>query len=156
MVQRMMDNCLYEGGSPFFESGDSIPAAITLYSMKTEKRIQEPALVAAQVQVEMGRQMIVKCLAAGAEAQAYEDTAGAVVFSPFQEGRPTCYTKPVVCVRAQEHTTQIEEVALKDALLQAGAREVRLYHGSLAWAIAQAAEQGRLRRAVLVHIEPPV
>lgn len=113
-------------------------------------------------------------LAAGEAARAYEGVPDTVVFSPLREGQVACYDgarflfkallrqmgpalpKPLVCARAQDRTTQVEEIALTDALLQAGARKVLLYRGSLSGALDRAAERRELRRAVVVHIEPVI
>ena len=73
-------------------------------------------------------------LAAGREALRYEDTPNVLVFSPFRDGQVAQYdgaeflvrdflkrirpgfhlTKPVLCLKTQERTTQVEERALID------------------------------------------
>lgn len=127
--------------------------------------------MAAQIRQERSRRVIEKCLAAGEAARAYENIPGMAVFSPLREGQVACYDgtlflfrtllrrmgpllpKPVVCVRVQEQTTQVGEIAFTDALIQAGARKVLLYRGFLFGALEGAAEQKELRHAVVVHIE---
>lgn len=165
----------------FFESGWPVledwcrtftPAEITVCRVKTGKQAREPSLVAARVRPEDGAAE--QYLAAGEAARAYESVPGAAVFSPLREGQVACYDgarflfkallrqmspplpKPLVCVRAQDRTTQVEEIALADALMQAGARRVLLYRGSLSEALDRAAERKELRHAVVVHIEPGI
>ncbi len=175
MVQRVrpgMRDAFYEGGRPLLEewSRTFAPAEITVRCLKTGKQVREKSLVAAQIRAEDG--MMERCLAAGEAARAYEDVSGAVVFSPLREGQVACYggarflfkallrqmgpllPKPLVCVRVQDRTTQVEEIAMTDALIQAGARKVLLYRGSLSGALDRAAERKELRNAVVVHIEP--
>lgn len=165
----------------FFESGRPVledwcrtfaPAEITVHCLRTGRKVREPSLVAIRVRPEDG--MAEQYLAAGEAARAYEGVPDTVVFSPLREGQVACYDgarflfkallrqmgpalpKPLVCARAQDRTTQVEEIALTDALLQAGARKVLLYRGSLSGALDRAAERRELRRAVVVHIEPVI
>ncbi len=163
----------FEGGKGTLEMWtlDLAPALITVHSLRTGERFQEPSLVAAQVERAASRLAVGKYLAAGEAARADENTPGAAVFSPLREGQVACYDgavflfktllrrvgpflpKPVICARVQERTTQVEETALTDALIQAGARKVLLYRGSLSGALEAAAGQKELRYAVVVHIE---
>lgn len=118
--------------------------------------------------------VIVGYYAAGKAARAYENTPDAVVFSPFRDGQIANYDaaeflfkdflkrmcgklrllKPVLCVRVQERTTQVEERAVIDAGVQAGARKVLLYQESLAALLRAAPESRELRNACVIHIEP--
>lgn len=167
-----MTDGFYEGRWPLIEGGDAVPAMVVLHSLKTGAQIREPALVTARVREEWGRQVLEKCLAAGDAACGYEHTAGIAVFSPLRQGQIACYDgaqfllktllrklgpllpKPVVCVRVGESPTQVEAIAVTDALIQAGARKVLLYRGALSGALERAAEQKELRHAVVVSIEP--
>lgn len=173
MVQRVgpeMGNGLFEGGCPVLEDWyrEFAPAEITVRCPKTGREAREPSLVAARVRVEDGT--MERCLAAGEAARAYESAPDTVVFSPLREGQTACYDgarflfrsllrqmgpplpKPLVLARVQDRTTQVEEIALTDALLQAGARQVLLYWESLAEAMNWAAEQRG--RVLVFHIEP--
>ncbi|EOS66725.1 hypothetical protein C816_00871 [Oscillibacter sp. 1-3] len=166
-----MRDAFYEGGRPVLEDWRRTfaPAEIMVRCFKTGKQVREPSLVAAQVRAEDG--VMERCLAAGEAARTYADVPGAVVFSPLREGQVACYDgarflfkallrqmgpplpKPLVCVRVQDRTTQVEEIALTDALIQAGARKVLLYRGPLSEALDRAAERKELRHALVMHIE---
>ena len=175
MVQRVrpgMRDAFYEGGRPLLEewSRTFAPAEITVRCLKTGKQVREKSLVAAQIRAEDG--MMERCLAAGEAARAYEDVSGAVVFSPLREGQVACYggarflfkallrqmgpllPKPLVCVRVQDRTTQVEEQALAEAAIQCGARKVFFYSDSLASMLDLARNRGDLQNAILIHIEP--
>lgn len=170
----MLTEGFFEGGKGTLETWtlDLAPALIAVHSLRTGEQFQEPSLAAAQVERAASRLVIGKYLAAGEAARGYENTLDAAVFSPLREGQVACYDgavflfrtllrrvgpflpKPVVCARVQEHTTQVEEIALTDAFVQAGARKVLLYRGPLSGALEAAAGQKELRHAVVVHIEP--
>lgn len=162
----------YEGGKPVLRSWSEEPAVITMHSLRTGVRLREPSLVAAGVREGPGWRMLEKCLAAGETAGAYQNVPGTAVFSPLRRGQVACYDgarflfqvllrqtgpmlpKPVVCVRMAERATQVEEIAMQDALMQAGARRVLLYQGSFSEALERAAERRELRHAVVISIEP--
>lgn len=113
-------------------------------------------------------------LAAGNAARAYENTPDAVVFSPLRYGQiANCdaaeymfrdfmkrispgirFFKPVLCVRVQDRTTQVEERAIIDAGIQAGARKVFLYQEPLSVLLDAAPSWQELRRGLVIHIEP--
>ncbi len=165
-----MGDGLYQAGRPVLEDWyrSYAPAEITVCCPRSGEQAREPSLVAVQVRPEDGT--IARFLAAGEAARAYEDAPGAAVFSPLREGQVASYDgarflfktllrqmgpplpKPVVLVRAQDCATQVEEIALADALLQAGARRVLLYRGTLSQGLDRAAEQKG--RALVFHIEP--
>ena len=113
-------------------------------------------------------------LAAGREALRYEDTPNVLVFSPFRDGQVAQYdgaeflvrdflqrirpgfhlTKPVLCLKTRERTTQVEERALVDLGIQSGGRKVFLFQEPLS-----ALEDGNgsfpgLSRAVVFDILP--
>jgi len=143
------------------------PAGITVHNLKTGARIQEPSLVA------VTRAAPEKPAAAGRAALAYENAPDTVVFSPFRRGQIAHYStavfllrslleraglgglaKPVMCVHIQERTTQVEEQALAEAVLQAGARKVFLYTDPLSVMLDSAQKRKELRHAIIIHIEP--
>ena len=113
-------------------------------------------------------------LAAGRAALEYRNAPGTAVFSPFRRGQIVQFPaaalliksllgrigpkllipKPVICVRIQEHTTQVEEQALAEAAIQCGARKVFLYTDSLPATLECARGRRDLQNAVLIHIEP--
>ena len=90
-------------------------------------------------------------LAAGRESLRYEGSPNVLVFSPFRDGQVAQYdgaeflvrdflkrirpgfhlTKPVLCLKTQERTTQVEERALIDLGLQSGGRKVFLFQEPL-------------------------
>ena len=113
-------------------------------------------------------------LAAGRESLRYEGSPNVLVFSPFRDGQVAQYdgaeflvrdflqrirpgfhlTKPVLCLKTQERTTQVEERALIDLGLQSGGRKVFLFQEPLT-----AIEDGKrnfpgLSRAVVFDILP--
>lgn len=115
-----------------------------------------------------------KCLAVGRAARGYESDRDAMVFSPLRNGQIAHFGaacclfsvllrragagglpfRPVVCVRMQERTTQVEERAMTESVLQAGARRVLVYRGSLDSVLREARERRELRHAIVLHIEP--
>ena len=138
---------------------DFKPAAITVFHLKTERQIQDLTLVA--VRASQPNQL----LAVGKDALQYQNSPEAVVFSPFRLGQVAHYSaaqqllkallrragcgavlipKPVMCIHTQEHTSQVEEVALAEAAIQCGARKVFL---------DLARSRSDLQSAVLIHIE---
>ena len=113
-------------------------------------------------------------LAAGREALRYEGSPDVLVFSPFRDGQVAQYDgaeflvrdflkrirpgfqlmKPVLCLKVQERTTQVEEKALIDLGLQSGGGKVFLFQEPLS-----ALEEGNgsfpgLSRAVVFDILP--
>jgi len=144
------------------------PAEITVHNLKTGTRIREPSLVA------VTRAAPEKPAAVGGAALAYENDPDTVVFSPFRRGQIAHYRtalfllrsllvqaglrvpvpKPIMCVHIQERTTQVEEQALAEAALQAGARKVFLYTDPLSVMLDSAQKRKELRHAVIIHIEP--
>ena len=136
---------------------DFKPAAITVFHLKTERQIQDLTLVA--VRASQPNQL----LAVGKDALQYQNSPEAVVFSPFRLGqvallrRAGCgavlIPKPVMCIHTQEHTSQVEEVALAEAAIQCGARKVFLYTESLPAMLDLARSRSDLQSAVLIHIE---
>lgn len=110
----------------------------------------------------------------GSAALAYQDDPDAIVYSPLRHGQIADYTaavcmfrllyrrlrpglklwKPIMCVHAQEYTTEIEERALVDAMLQVGAHRVYLYQGPLSELLTRARNKRALKNACVLHIEP--
>lgn len=113
-------------------------------------------------------------LAAGREALRYEGSPDVLVFSPFRDGqvaqfdgaellvrdflkciRPGFHlAKPILCLKVQARTTQVEERALIDLGIQSGGRKVFLFQEPLS-----AIEDGKrnfpgLSRAVVFDILP--
>ena len=113
-------------------------------------------------------------LAAGRESLRYEGSPNVLVFSPFRDGqvaqfdgaeflvrdflkrvRPGFHlAKPVLCLKVQERTTQVEERALIDLGTLSGGRKVLLFQEPLS-----ALEDGNgsfpgLSRAVVFDILP--
>ena len=143
------------------------PAQITIHSLKTGRQAQDLSLIA------VARSQTDKLAAMGREALQYQDNPDFVVFSPFRRGQIVQFPaaalliksllgrigpkllipKPVMCVRIQEHTTQVEEQALAEAAIQCGARKVFLYTDSLPAMLDLARSRSDLQSAVLIHIE---
>ncbi len=144
------------------------PAQITIHSLKTGRQVREPSLVA--VRASQPNQLF----AVGKDALQYQNNPEAVVFSPFRQGKIAHYPaaqallkallkqagcgavlipKPVMCIHTQEHTSQVEEVALAEAAIQCGARKVFLYTESLPAMLDLARSRRDLQSAVLIHIE---
>ena len=118
--------------------------------------------------------VIHRYLAAGKAARAYENTPDAVVFSPLRYGQIAHYGaaeymfkefvkqltpgirlfKPVLCIRVQEQTTEVEERAIIDAGVQSGAQKVFLYQEPLSALLDAAPTWKELRNALVIHIEP--
>ena len=144
------------------------PAQITIHSLKSGRQVREPSLVA------VGASQPNQLLAVGKDALQYQNNPEAVVFSPFRQGKIAQYPaaqallkallkqagcgtvlipKPVMCIHTQEHTSQVEEVALAEAAIQCGARKVFLYTESLPAMLDLARSRRDLQSAVLIHIE---
>ena len=144
------------------------PAQITIHSLKTGRQVREPSLMA------VVRSQPDKLAAVGKDALQYQNNPEAVVFSPFRLGQVAHYSaaqqllkallrragcgavlipKPVMCIHTQEHTSQVEEVALAEAAIQCGARKVFLYTESLPAMLDLARSRSDLQSAVLIHIE---
>ena len=145
------------------------PAQITIHSLKTGRQVREPSLTA------VVRSQPDKLAAVGKDALQYQNNPEAVVFSPFRLGQAVHYPaaqqllkallkqagcgavlipKPVMCIHIQEHTSQVEEVALAEAAIQCGARKVFFYSDSLAAMLDLARSRRDLQNAILIHIEP--
>ena len=148
---------------------DLKPAEITVFHLKTERQIQDLTLVA--VRASQPNQL----LAVGKDALQYQNNPEAVVFSPFRLGKIAQYPaaqallkallkragcgavlipKPVMCIHTQEHTSQVEEVALAEAAIQCGARKVFLYTESLPAMLDLTRSRRELQSAIVIHIEP--
>lgn len=116
---------------------------------------------------------IERCLAVGREALDYRDAPDAAVYSPLRCGqvadyeaarlmlkalwkrlRPNPLAKPVLCIHVQEYTTEVEEIALIDAAIQAGARRVLLYQQPFSVMLEKAQADPKLRSGYILHIEP--
>ena len=147
---------------------DFKPAAITVFHLKTERQIQDLTLVAVRASQPN------RLFAVGKDALQYQNNPETVVFSPFRLGQVAHYSaaqqllkallrqagcgavlipKPVMCIHTQEHTSQVEEVALAEAAIQCGARKVFLYTESLPAMLDLARSRSDLQSAVLIHIE---
>ena len=145
------------------------PAQITIHSLKTGRQVREPSLVA------VGASQPNQLLAVGKDALQYQNNPEAVVFSPFRLGQVAHYSaaqqllkallkragcgavlipKPVMCIHTQEHTSQVEEVALAEAAIQCGARKVFLYTESLPAMLDLTRSRRELQSAIVIHIEP--
>ena len=144
------------------------PAQITIYSLKTGRQAQDLSLIA------VARSQTDKLAAMGREALQYQDNPDFVVFSPFRRGQIVQFPaaalliksllgrigpkllipKPVMCVRIQKHTTQVEEQALAEAAIQCGAGKVFFYSGTLSQMVQAAESRRELRHAILLHIDP--
>lgn len=145
------------------------PAQITIHSLKTGRQVQEPSLIA------VARSQPDKLAAVGKDALPYRDNPEYVVFSPFRQGQIAQYPaaqallkallkqaghgtvaipKPVMCVRVQERTTQVEEQALGEAVIQCGARKVFFYTDFLPVMLNRAQENRELQNAIIIHIDP--
>lgn len=116
--------------------------------------------------------MLERYLAAGSAALKYQNTPDVVVFSPLRQGQIAFYDaaefmlksfmervspgyhlwKFRVCIYVQPQTTQVEERAIVDAALQAGAGRVFLYKHSLSKMLGDIPKY--LRKAIFIHIEP--
>ena len=144
------------------------PAQITIHSLKTGRQAQDLSLIA------VARSQTDKLAAMGREALQYQDNPDFAVFSPFRRGQIVQFPaavlliksllgrigpkllipKPVMCVRIQEHTTQVEEQALAEAAIQCGAGKVFFYSGTLSQMVQAAESRRELRHAILLHIDP--
>ena len=166
---------------------DFKPSTITFYNMKTGARIVEPSYVAVKIQRKLSPPSdrsnpasavpLGQPFAVGKEALSYQNTQDVMVFSPFRQGQLANYgmsihffktflkqiapnvawLKPVVCLRAQEYTTDVEERALVDAGLQAGAGRVFLYTGPLSALLTQIPKLPKnsvFKNAIIIDIEP--
>ena len=120
------------------------------------------------------RTLAQRYLAAGTAALAYEDAPDAAVFSPFRRGQIANYgaaeylfkeflkrlspglhlLKPILCIHEQERTTEVEERALTEAGMQAGARKVFLYQEPLSIFLESAPLYKELRGGLVIHLDP--
>lgn len=113
-------------------------------------------------------------LAAGSAALEYQNAPDTVVFSPLRHGQVASYDaarylfqsllrrmlpkarffKPVVCIHVQEQTTQVEERAITDTVMMAGAKRVLMYTEPLSDVLRAAHTFRETRHAIYLHIEP--
>lgn len=148
------------------------PSDLTFLDLKTGKQLQEPSLAA--IKRSSGSGAAGSFHAVGSAALACQNDPDAIVFSPLRHGQIADYTvaqymfrllyrqlrpapsllKPVMFVHEQPHTTEVEERAIVDALIQTGARKVVLYLESLPDFLRRAREDSRLKNACVLHIEP--
>ena len=152
-----------------------VPSDITFLDLKTGKRVQEPSLVALKrVPGVQKSQTADCCLAVGSAALAYQDNPDAIVYSPLRHGQVADYTaavcmfrrlfrqlrpglrlwKPVMYVHEQKYTTEVEEVAIIDAMLQVGARRVHCYLEPLPELLDYMRNGRAPKNACVIHIEP--
>lgn len=148
---------------------DLPPSRITVCSVQTGRQVQDLSLVA------VDRAQPDRLRAVGKDALPYKNDPNFAVFSPFRRGqitqfpaaqlllkellhqagvKPPMLPKPVMCVHIQEHTTQVEEQALAEAAIQAGARKVFFYTDPLSVMLDCARSRKDLRHAVILHIDP--
>lgn len=80
-----------------------VPSTVTLHNIKTGAQIQEPSLVALEIDAAAQRKLpfcindaplpsLKRCLAVGRAALEYQNTAGTAVFSPLRYGQIADYT----------------------------------------------------------------
>lgn len=152
-----------------------VPSDITFLDLKTGRQVQGPSLVALKRDPDAKKPQTADCCAAvGSAALTYQDDPDAFVYSPLRHGQVADYTaavcmfsqlfrqlrpgrtlwKPIMYVHAQEHTTEVEERALVDAMLQIGARRVICYLEPLPDLLAHVRNGQRLQNACVLHIEP--
>ena len=126
--------------------------------------------------VPSGDILLGKPLAVGKKALAYQGRQDMAVVSPFRDGQIANYGlalyflkklirqvlpkvilfKPIICIRAQEQVTEVEERALIDISIQAGGRRVFLYKEPLSVILDSIAEKKikELKDPIVIHIEP--
>lgn len=153
-----------------------LPSDITFINLKTGRQIQEPSLIAVRCAPASRNPRIADyVLAVGSAALDYRDTPGVAVFSPLRYGQIAHFTdallmfrtflqtirpktdfilKPIICVHAQKHVTEVEERALVDAAMLMGARRVFLYQEPLSTFLDIARGNKMLKNAYVLHIEP--
>lgn len=162
---------------------DLAPSTLIFHSVQTGRRIVEPSYIAVKAKWEQPAEngpssprliTLGQVLAVGKAATAYQTAQDAVVFSPFRHGQIAHYSaaqylfkvflsqlcpklplsKPVLYVHKQERTTEVEERALIEAAIQAGARKVFLYREPLSVILDRTAEGDQPKNTVIIHIEP--
>jgi len=166
-----------DGGLGYFQPWyfDLKPSTITFHNSKSGERIVEPSYVAVEMdKTSPGLISLGRPLAVGKAALAYQDDPNVAVFSPFRRGQIAHYTtaeyfiktlltrltpkmtlvKPVLCIHVQEQTTEVEERALLDVGIMAGARKVYLYTDPLSTLLSHLPENKSLKDAIILHIEP--
>ena len=152
-----------------------VPSDVTFLDLKTGKQVQEPSLVAVKRTPGVKKQPFADYVpAVGSAALAYQDDPDALVYSPLRHGQIADYTaavcmfrqffrqlrpglrlwKPVMYVHEQEYTTEVEERALVDAMLQTGARRVICYLEPLPELLTHVQNGRALKNACVLHIEP--
>lgn len=113
-------------------------------------------------------------LAVGRAALEYKSAPDVAVFSSFRHGQIAHYSaaeyffkallkqflpkaalfKPVLCIHVQPQTTEVEERAIIDAGIQAGARKIFLYQESLSFLLDHFHTFGVPKDAIIIHIDP--
>ena len=152
-----------------------VPSDVTFLDLKTGKQVQEPSLVAVKRTPGVKKQPFADYVpAVGSAALAYQDNPDALVYSPLRHGQIADYTaavcmfrqffrqlrpglrlwKPVMYVREQEYTTEVEERALIDAMIQVGARRVICYLEPLPELLVHVRNGRAPQNACVLHIEP--
>ena len=152
-----------------------VPSDVTFLDLKTGDQVQEPSLVAIKRVPGVKKPQIADCCpAVGSAALAFQDDPDALVYSPLRHGQIAEYTtavcmfrqlfqqlrpglrlwKPVMYVHEQKYTTEVEERALIDAMLQVGAHRVYCYSEPLPELLAHVRNGQRLKNACVLHIEP--
>ena len=155
------------------------PARLTILNLKTGQQLQEPSLVAAKYRLEertgtnratgetrtFSFKVLERYLAVGEEARAYENTPDGQVAQYggaeylFRElirrvSPKIRILKPVLCIKVQEHTTDVEERAIVDLGIQAGTRKVLLYQEPLSLILDHRENFREMRNTMIVDIQP--
>ena len=152
-----------------------VPSDVTFLDLKTGKQVQEPSLVAVKRTPSVKKPRFADYVpAVGSAALAYQDDPDALVYSPLRHGQIADWTmavhmfrqfflrlrpglrlwKPVMYIHEQKDTTQVEERALVDAMIQTGARRVICYLEPLPELLAHVKNGRALKNACVLHIEP--
>ena len=152
-----------------------VPSDITFLDLKTGKQVQEPSLVAIKRVPGVKKPQIADCCpAVGSAALAYQDDPDALVYSPLRHGQIADWTmavhmfrqfflrlrpglrlwKPVMYIHEQKDTTQVEERALVDAMIQTGAHRVICYLEPLPELLTHVQNGRAPKNACVLHIEP--
>ena len=152
-----------------------VPSNVTFLDLKTGKQVQEPSLVAVKRTPSVKKPRFADYVpAVGSAALAYQDDPDALVYSPLRHGQIADWTmavhmfrqfflrlrpglrlwKPIMYIHEQKDTTQVEERALIDAMIQVGARRVICYLEPLPELLAHVQNGQRPQNACVLHIEP--
>lgn len=126
-------------------------------------------------EMETGAWKVVKrYLAVGGEARTYAHTPDVMVVSPFRDGQVALcdeavylvkqlvrrvsprfqILKPVLCIKVPAEVTDVEERAIVDLGIQAGARKVILYVEPLSVVLDGREKIEKLRNTILIDIQP--